>query len=149
MPFFKCARRMLPWTVCLIFHEFLALRYAWWALRDTRAAHSRFVLAAAAPPYSMFMFHPIANARTPNRITYADCPNECLYQFGSRSVQPFGRQCWICSLSVYARVCTQTCARVRGRTCAQHTHMHTHAHTHTHTVLSRYSPQSARCERAN
>jgi hypothetical protein len=29
---------------------------------------------------------------TPTPITCADCPNECLYQFGSRSVQPFGRQ---------------------------------------------------------
>jgi hypothetical protein len=88
--------------------------------------------------------------RTPTPITYADCPNQCLYQFGSRSVQPFGHQRWICSLSVYARLCTHTHARERWRTRAHtHTHIQTRTRTHTHTVLSRYSPKSARCKRAN
>jgi hypothetical protein len=71
--------------------------------------------------------------RTPTQITCADCPNEYLYQFGSRSGQPYGRQRWICSLSVYARLCTHTHAHARGRTCA-HTHTHTNTHTHRTAV---------------
>jgi hypothetical protein len=39
-------------------------------------------------------------ARTPTPITYSDCLNECLYQFGSQKVKKFGRQRWICSLAV-------------------------------------------------
>jgi hypothetical protein len=54
--------------------------------------------------------------RTPTPITCADCPNEYLYQFGSISVQSFGRQRWICSLSVYTRLCTHTRARAGTHT---------------------------------
>jgi hypothetical protein len=132
MPVFTCARRMLPQTV---FRNFVLLH----AMRNTRAAHSRFALAEAVPPcfihvLSLRARSPASRLRgtaapprlsathSPTHITCADCPNECLYKFGSRSVQPFGRQRWICSLSVYARV--HTCA---------HTHTHTHTHIHTHT----------------
>jgi hypothetical protein len=83
---------------------FFASRYAR-AARHTLAHRARSICAA--------MFHPctlvlalawdnyaaiIARAiRTPTTITFAECPNVCLYQFGSRSVQPFGRQRLICS----------------------------------------------------
>jgi hypothetical protein len=89
------------------------------AMRAARAAHSRFVLEACSIhilseiPQLFYLFAPcsticalpathtraiIARAmRTPTPITCADCPNECLYQFGSRSVQPLRRQRWICS----------------------------------------------------
>jgi hypothetical protein len=103
---------------------------------------SAIALAEAAPPCFIHVFsrfalvlphracagrlHRGTAAPPPLRITSADCPNECLYQFGSQSVQPFGRQRWICSLSVYARVCTHTHARAHI-----HTHIHTHTHTHT------------------
>jgi hypothetical protein len=87
--------RMLPHTVCLRF---------------------RFALAAAAPPCSIHVLSRFALVlplracagwlrrpdfalctQTPTPVTCVDCPNECSYQFGSRSVTPFGCQCWICS----------------------------------------------------
>jgi hypothetical protein len=50
--------------------------------------------------------------RTPAPITCAHCPNECLYQFVSRSVQPFGRQRWICGAAcTFARACMRTPVR--------------------------------------
>jgi hypothetical protein len=55
-------------------------------------------------------------ARTPSHITCADCPNEYLYQFGSRLVQPFGRQRWTCS--AHAR-----------------THIHVLPREHRHTII--------------
>jgi hypothetical protein len=92
-----------------------------------RTAHSRFALTAAAPPCSIHVLScfvlvlPLRACpdcalatRTPTLRTCADCPNECLYQFGSRSVQPFGRHRWIYS--------------------AARTHTHTHTNTHTHSV---------------
>jgi hypothetical protein len=84
-----------------------APHYARCAMRDMRAAHSRFALAEAAPPCSIHVLRACSPAsrlrgtaaRTPTPITCADCPNEYLYQYGSRSVQPFGRQRWICSIA--------------------------------------------------
>jgi hypothetical protein len=38
-----------------------------------------------------------AHSRPPTPITYAHCSNECLYQFGPRSAQLFGRLCWMCN----------------------------------------------------
>jgi hypothetical protein len=76
------------------------------ALRATRAArakHLRIALVAAAPPCSIHVLSrfalvlPLRAMPTPTPITCADCPNECLYQLGSHSVQPCGRQRWICS----------------------------------------------------
>jgi hypothetical protein len=37
-----------------------------------------------------------AHSRPPTPITYAHCSNECLYQFGPRSAQLFGRLCLMC-----------------------------------------------------
>jgi hypothetical protein len=113
--------------------------------------HVPFMYSRASRSFSRFALEPdgcavpiarcarVARAtRTPTPITYADCHNECLYQYGSRSVLPFGRQRWICSLSVYARLCTHTRARTWAQARAHtHTHTHTRTHIHTHTVLSR------------
>jgi hypothetical protein len=66
-----------------------------------RAAHTH-----GSPSPCSALFHPFTFglharvgrliARTPTPITFVYCPNECLYQFGSRPVQPFGRLRCIC-----------------------------------------------------
>jgi hypothetical protein len=54
-----------------------------------------------------------AHSRSPTPITFAHYPNECLYQFGARWAQPFGRLCWICEVAhMFARV-----AHTSIRTC--------------------------------
>jgi hypothetical protein len=136
-----CYRELSVWDFA-IFCLLHATRNAPWAIcaRHTRALlsqrlrrHVSFMYSRALRSFSRFSLArdgcaaPI-DTHTPTPITCADCPNE--YQFGSRPVQPFGRQRWICSLSVYARLCTHT----RTRTWA-------HARAHTHTVISRYSTQ--------
>jgi hypothetical protein len=69
---------------------------AWWA-RPTLALRAR---GCCAVLFNPCILTPLLRAeRTthpPAPIPFAHCPNECLYQFGSRSVQPFGRLCWIC-----------------------------------------------------
>jgi hypothetical protein len=38
-----------------------------------------------------------AHPRSPTPITSAHCSNECFYQFGPRSAQPFGSLCYMCT----------------------------------------------------
>jgi hypothetical protein len=53
--------------------------------------------------------------RSPTPITSAHCSNACLYQFGSRSAQPFGRLCWMCNVArTFARA-AHTSMRTRDR----------------------------------
>jgi hypothetical protein len=102
--------------VMFLLHDVRAARYARRALRapHIRASRSRrlhrhvsFMYSRASRSFSFFALARnncaaiIARAahamHTPTPITCGDCPNESLYQLGSRSVQPFGRQRWICS----------------------------------------------------
>jgi hypothetical protein len=97
-------------TVCLRFRNYLFC--------SRRSRYARHTLTLRARGGCAAMFHscnlalrarspssrlrgttapPRLRARGPryahaDSITCADCPNECLYQFESRSVQPFGRQ---------------------------------------------------------
>jgi hypothetical protein len=113
----SCSRHV-PFMYSLRFRNFSCYGSTICALHatHTRASRSRrlrrpvpFMYSRASCSFSRFMLARddcaaiIARCaramRTPIPITCADCPNECLYQFGSRSVQPFGRQRLICSVA--------------------------------------------------
>jgi hypothetical protein len=87
MPVFTCAYHMLPRNVCLI-PQLFWLHAA--RIRAACAAHSQYMLSSAAPPCSIHVLTRFAlvlplRACTPTPVTCTDCPNECLYQFQSRS----------------------------------------------------------------
>jgi hypothetical protein len=109
--------------ICFFLHS---MRDAPCAMRAPHTSRSFSRFALVLPPASACagrLRRPdcaLRATRTPTPITCADCTNECLYQFGFRSVQPFRRQRGICSLSGYARLCT-----------------HTRARTHTHTYSNK------------
>jgi hypothetical protein len=84
----------------------------------SRASRSR---GTAAPPR-------LRATRPPTPIPCTHCPNEYLCQCGSRSVQSFGRLCWICGVHriVPMSVCdnfrpytghVMLCARLRAHGC--------------------------------
>jgi hypothetical protein len=116
-----------------LFSPFFAPHYARCVLRAVHPPHTlasclqqlrrhvQFMYSRASRSFPASRLRQIAApprlraTRTPTPITFADCPNECLYQCWSRSVQQFERQCWICSAErAFARA-VHACMRTRDR----------------------------------
>jgi hypothetical protein len=112
-----CYRDLSVWDSAIVF-LLHATRDARCALRDTQAAHSQrrhvsFMYSRASRSFSRFALAWDGCAAPIARCALADSHNLCrLPQWafvlhGSRSVQPFGLQRWICSLTVIRRYSKQ------------------------------------------